>query len=80
VKWKDRAYVHAPGRPRTLRHLTANPLISVTGETATVRSYLLIINTASDKPPSLFFAGFCDDELVKEGGHWLIKSRVIHAQ
>jgi uncharacterized protein (TIGR02246 family) len=68
------------GGPRSLRHLTTNPVITIRGETATARSYLLIVSTSSDKPPSLFFAGFCDDQFVKEAGRWLIRSRAIHAQ
>jgi hypothetical protein len=67
-------------RGSRLRHLNANALISVTGETATARSYLIILSLSSDNPPAVFFTGFCDDQLVKQGGRWLIRSRVIRAE
>jgi ketosteroid isomerase-like protein len=61
---------------RQRRHFLANEIITVTGDTATARSYLLVVNVA-DAGPSLGFAGFYEDRLVKRGGRWLFRERLI---
>ena len=64
------------GGERKRRHFLANEIITVTRDTATARSYLLVVNVA-EAGPSLGFAGFYEDRLVKRGGRWLFKERVI---
>lgn len=61
------------------RHFLANEVITVTGNTATARCYFLIVNVA-ETGGSIAFAGFYDDRLVKLGGRWLFKQRVIQMQ
>lgn len=58
-----------------VRHLTLNEVISVTGNMATARSYVVGLN-AGDAPPSITFAGFYEDRLVKVEGRWLFKERL----
>jgi len=66
----------ATGGERKRRHFLANEIITVTGDTATARSYLLVVNVA-DAGPSLGFAGFYEDRLVKRGGRWQFRERLI---
>ncbi len=58
------------------RHVVANEIISVSGETATARSYLLVVQVA-DSGAAIAFAGFYEDRLVKVGGRWLFKERLM---
>jgi hypothetical protein len=64
------------GASRSYRHLTVNADIRVEGETARSYSYILLLHQAE----ALSFAAclFYEDDLVKRGGAWRIKRRVIH--
>jgi uncharacterized protein (TIGR02246 family) len=59
-------------------HLSANPIISVEGEEATVSSYVVVIGGAED--PKINLAGRYEDHLRQAGGEWLIRSRCLHPQ
>lgn len=66
----------ASGGDGKRRHMLANEIIAVSGETATARSYLLVLQ-AADSGPTLTFAGFYEDRLLKVGGRWLFKERLM---
>ena len=68
--------VWAAEGPATL-HLTLNPVIEPgpSGDQATVRSVLLIIDTAA--PPALRAAAAITQELRRAGGTWRITRRTV---
>lgn len=67
------------GGEAKFRHLTANEIIKVTGETASASSYFIVLNGAVT-PPTPFSIGYYDDEFVKIDGRWLFKSRVMRTK
>ncbi len=74
-------YVRAAAGGKTsrevkVRHFCANEVISIAGDTATARCYVLAMNAAPTPPASLVI-GHYEDELVKAGGRWRIKSRCL---
>jgi 3-phenylpropionate/cinnamic acid dioxygenase small subunit len=62
----------APGNRR--KHLTANIIIDLAGERATVVSNFLVVRD-SEKGPVIAVAGTYDDTVVKTGEGWKFKSR-----
>lgn len=58
------------------RHFTANEVITVNGDTATARSYVMVVNGAAN-PPVPAFIGSYEDSFVKVGGRWLFKTRIV---
>jgi ketosteroid isomerase-like protein len=58
------------------RHLSSNEIISVTGDTAVARSYVLVMNVAQS-PPVPLVLGCYEDQFAKSGGRWLFKSRSL---
>lgn len=70
----------SPARHGTFRMLLNNPLIRVTGDTATAEFlWTGIINDAVSAPPRLVEQGREFDILVKRNGAWRIRKRVIIA-
>jgi uncharacterized protein (TIGR02246 family) len=67
------------GGKASFRHLTANEIIAVAGDTATARSYVMVMSTRSN-PPKPFFTGFYEDELVKRDDRWCFKSRIMQVK
>jgi hypothetical protein len=69
-----------PRRAGTFRMLLSNPQIEVTGTTATA-SFLWtqLLNDSLKGPPQLIEQGREFDTLVKRGGEWRIKKRVVIA-
>jgi ketosteroid isomerase-like protein len=65
--------------PARFRHLTLNEMITVSGDTASAFSYVLVLSLAEDRTPVPFSTRFYEDQLVKKDGRWLFKSRVIKA-
>ena len=75
-----RAYMDKSASGGTkFRHFTVNEMITVAGDTASALSYVLVLKLKDDGAPELFSARFYEDRLVKSGGRWLFKSRVIQA-
>jgi hypothetical protein len=67
-----------PRRPGTFRMLLTNPHIVVTGDAATVDVIWTGVNSASvNSLPQIIEQGREHDELVKRGGHWYFRHRVI---
>jgi 3-phenylpropionate/cinnamic acid dioxygenase small subunit len=62
----------APGSRR--KHFTANIIIDLTGDSATVVSNFLVVRD-SERGPVIAVAGTYDDTVVKTGGGWKFKSR-----
>jgi uncharacterized protein (TIGR02246 family) len=58
------------------RHFSANEVISIEGDTAAARSYVLVMN-AAPTPPVPLVLGHYEDRLVKAGGRWRFKSRCL---
>jgi ketosteroid isomerase-like protein len=58
------------------RHLSSNELISVSGDTAVARSYVLVMNVAQS-PPVPLVIGCYEDQFARLGGRWLFKSRSL---
>ena len=58
-----------------MRHVTSNEVISVNGNNATARSYIVLFVPGEKPTPD--FSAFYEDKLVKTGGRWLFKERVV---
>lgn len=64
------------GAATAFRHLTVNATIRVEGETARSYSYVLLLNQG--EALNLAACLCYEDDLVKSGGDWRIKRRLIH--
>lgn len=62
-------------RPGT-RHMSANEIITVDGNDATATSYAILMSVADGKAV-LYPSCYYEDKLVKIGGHWLFKERIV---
>jgi SnoaL-like protein len=68
----------SPPRPGTFRMMLTNLKINVNGETATADVLWTGVNSEKvTAPPQFVEQGREHDELVKRGGRWLFKHRVI---
>jgi ketosteroid isomerase-like protein len=67
----------ATSRPRT-HHQIINHVIDVQGNTArTVAYWFAMTNNTPQKDVQLLYFGHYEDELVKQNGRWLFKSRKV---
>jgi len=66
----------APGQGPVRRHLVTNAVVTVEGMTANASSTFALLRE-SDTGPQIGAVGAWTDTLVKEGGRWLIRSRVV---
>lgn len=57
------------------RHFSANEVVSVDGDRATMRSYYFVVGT-TEHPPAIGATGGYDDELVRIEGRWRFARRV----
>ena len=64
------------GSPRT-RHITANSVIDVDGDTATARSAYLVFQAAGDVPLHPIITGRYRDKFVRIDGHWQFAQRMF---
>jgi ketosteroid isomerase-like protein len=70
----------SPAARGTFHMLMTNPVIDVTGDTATASLlWTGILNTQVDAPPQFVEQGREYDRLVKKDGKWLINKRVVIA-
>ena len=70
----------APAAQGTFHMMISNPVIDVTGDTATATFFWTgVINTGIQEPPQLLEQGREYDQLVKQDGEWRIKKRVVIA-
>lgn len=73
-----REYSHAGAeRLRNVRHWTTNYVIDETAEGARGACYLALFDVTKT-PRTVSLSGRYEDTLVKEGGRWKFKSRLLH--
>ena len=65
-------------RNKSLRHFTANEVIDLDGDRASVMSYMQELHTAPGGGPHLRLAGRYEDGLVRRDGCWLLRRRRVH--
>jgi ketosteroid isomerase-like protein len=76
--WYQRFFQHRPDAYRYMRHKIYEPLMTVTGDTATSSTYFDADSVDADGSIRVV-AGRYDDVLVKEQGQWFFKERAITA-
>ena len=70
----------APAAQGTFHMIISNPVIDVSGDTATASFFWTgVINTGIQDPPQLLEQGREYDLLVRQDGEWRIKKRVVIA-
>jgi ketosteroid isomerase-like protein len=74
--WYDRFFQQRPGQYRHMRHKIFEPLMTVTGNTATASTYF-DADSVEENGSVRVTAGRYDDVLVKEQGQWFFKERTI---
>lgn len=74
-----KSFIETEGRKAFgLKHVNSNPVITVDGTQAYVRSYL-VVYANTDAGDQSMFAGHYFDHLVKHENRWLFKSRKLRA-
>ena len=74
-------YIAAYPKPPDFRkHVVVHPVIAVTGSTATVQAYWLLLERAADGRPLVSAFGTYDDRLVKQDGRWRIAERFAQVE
>jgi len=74
--WYARFFQQRPDEHRHMRHKIYEPLVTVSGTTATSSAYF--DGESKDAGGQVqIVAGRYDDSLVKEGGQWFFKERTI---
>lgn len=68
------AAVLVDGKP-PMKHLVLNEIISVEGDTASARCYLLVVRRPADGAIVPSTAGTYEDRLVKRDGRWYFAQR-----
>ena len=58
------------------RHFALNPVVEVTGDSASMKSYLLIVSQGDG---STLGTAVCEDEFEKAGGTWKLRKRTLRA-
>src|SRR5690606_27837860 len=70
----------APASQGIFHMIVSNPVIEVSGDTATARfTWTGVLNSAIDAPPTITEQGREYDLLVRDGGQWKISKRVVIA-
>jgi ketosteroid isomerase-like protein len=70
----------APAAQGIFHMIISNPVIDVNGDTATARfTWTGVLNSAIGAPPTISEQGREYDLLVRQGGQWKIKKRVVIA-
>ncbi len=69
-------YSSAPGFPGRQHHVSQS-LVEGDGERCSVKSFTFVTECRGEPPYVLRFAGYYDDQLIKTGGDWVFKERVI---
>jgi 3-phenylpropionate/cinnamic acid dioxygenase small subunit len=68
------SHTHAPAAWH--KHITTNPTITIDGDTAGSTSYFIRVDAGSEAGPATMLAsGRYQDQLVRDGGTWRIRSR-----
>lgn len=72
-----RDYHRAAGdATKNYRHINTNVLIDLSGDSARVNSYILVLDQSAGVP-AIAFSGFYRDEIVRQEGAWRIRSRAL---
>jgi ketosteroid isomerase-like protein len=61
-----------------LRHCVMNEIIKVDGDTASAKSYVLVVRPSGEGALVNGLAGRYEDQFVKQGDRWLLKYRKVH--
>ncbi|MBU1054903.1 MAG: nuclear transport factor 2 family protein [Proteobacteria bacterium] len=61
-----------------MKHCIMNEVINVTGNSATAKSYFIMLRPNSDGISIISMSGRYTDELVKRNGSWLFKQRKLY--
>ena len=72
--YRNAVITYDDGTPRT-RHVTANPIIEIDGDTATVRSVYIVLQQAPDSPMQAIISGRYHDTLRRIDGRWRFVER-----
>lgn len=72
--YRDTLVTYDDGTPRT-RHITANPIIEIDGDTARVRSVYIVLQQAPDAPMQPIISGRYHDTLRRIDGRWRFVER-----
>ena len=72
--YRNTVITYGDGTPRT-RHITANPIIEIDGDTATVRSVYIVLQQAPDSPMQAIISGRYHDTLRRIEGRWRFVER-----
>jgi ketosteroid isomerase-like protein len=75
--WYERFFQQRPEAYRHMRHKIYEPLMTVSGNTATASTYFDADSVEADGNVRVI-AGCYDDVLVKENGQWFFKERTIN--
>ena len=62
------------GKPTPMRHHTNNIVITINGDAAQAKSYVVVFDV-SEQIPKVVYHGHYFDDLVRENGKWLFKRR-----
>lgn len=62
------------------KHLVADPVITVTGDTATCESYMTRIDKGDNGPFLWSFGRYLDEFVRSDDGKWRVSKRVIEAE
>lgn len=77
IKAMARHYMASPNFPGRQHHATM-PLYEPTGpDSCRAKSFVFVTEVHGEPPMVLRFSGYYQDDLVRVGGQWLFKSRVI---
>ncbi len=74
ASYRDTVITYADGTPRT-RHITANPIIELDGDTARVRSVYTVFQQAPDSGAETIISGRYHDTLRRIDGRWRFVER-----
>ena len=72
--YRDTVVTYDDGTPRT-RHVTANPIIEIDGDTARVRSVYMVLQQAPESPMQAIISGRYHDTLRRIDGRWRFVER-----
>jgi len=76
VRALGRHYMSAPNFPGRQHH-TSQLLLEGGIEACRARSFVFVTECQGEPPYLLRFAGYYEDQLVKQAGQWLFKERII---
>ena len=61
-----------------MKHCVMNEIIKVNGDAATAKSYIILVRAKGEGALVNGLAGRYEDELTKQDGRWLFKTRKVH--